>query len=515
MGKQPLVLMILDGWGIREACADNAISSAQPDNFYNLQQSYPHVALQCSGQEVGLPAGLMGNSEVGHLNIGAGRIVWQEISRITNAVEVGTFFNNPVLLQAADFARQHGGAVHLMGLLSDGGVHSDMGHIFALLRFCKEQKLSKVFIHAYLDGRDVGPKSALSYIECLQNYMDDLALGEFATVGGRYYAMDRDKHWDRVELAWRAMVLGEGTPATSARAAVAMAYDAHLSDEFILPAIIVDETGYPHGLVRDGDSVIFFNFRTDRAREISHAFTDQEFEHFERQRLPQVYFACMTDYDITLQAEVVFPQQNLEQTLGEVIAQAGLKQLRMAETEKYAHVTFFLNGGVEEPNPGEERILIPSPAVATYDLQPEMSAPELTARLLQEIQRDYYDVIIVNYANPDMVGHTGVLDAAVQAVKTVDVCLKQVVDAILERQGVIIITSDHGNCEQMKDEKTGEAFTAHTCNPIDFMVIGVGPDIQGLRDNGSLQDIAPTMLEILNITQPEQMTGQSLIIRKQ
>ncbi|MDO4540481.1 MAG: 2,3-bisphosphoglycerate-independent phosphoglycerate mutase [Syntrophomonadaceae bacterium] len=503
--------MILDGWGVRAACADNAICNAPSRNFDRLLENYPHTLLHCCGREVGLPDGQMGNSEVGHLNIGAGRIVWQEITRISNAIADGSFFSNPTLLQAADYARQHGGAVHLMGLLSDGGVHSEMEHLFALLRFCRQQGIKSVYIHAYLDGRDVAPKSALTYIKQLQDYMQALGLGEIATLGGRYYGMDRDKHWERVEPAWRAMVLGEGPQAIGAAQAVQAAYEAGLTDEFMPHTVLTDAGGSPVATIKDHDSVIFFNFRADRARQISHVFTDSEFVGFERPGFPQIYYACMTEYDVTLQADTVFPAQNLNNTLGEVLSRAGIRQLRMAETEKYAHVTFFFNGGVEAPNPGEDRILIPSPAVSTYDLQPEMSAPELTQRLLTELQKDYYDVVVINFANPDMVGHTGVYEAAVRAVVTVDQCLQRIVDAVLARQGTVLITADHGNCEQMRDSESGGPFTAHTCNPVPLVLVGERHQGKDLRSGGSLRDIAPTMLKLLDLPQPFEMTGESLV----
>ncbi len=504
--------MILDGWGTRHACADNAISQANPVNFYSLQATYPHTLLNCSGRDVGLPHDLMGNSEVGHLNIGSGRIVYQEISRISNAIEDGSFFTNAEILQAIEFARRHQGAVHLMGLLSDGGVHSHNEHIYALLDLCKSQEMNRVYLHCFLDGRDVGPKTGAGFIAELQQKLNNLGLGQIATVGGRYYGMDRDKHWDRIERAYLAMVKAEGHKAANAFAAVENSYNDRVFDEFMEPTVIIDANGQAVGPVRDGDSIIFFNFRADRARQISRAFVDEEMPYFERGPKPQVHFLCMTQYDATIQAPVAFPPQNLNNTLGEILAQHNLRQLRIAETEKYAHVTFFFNGGVEKPNPGEDRVLIPSPAVATYNLKPEMSAVEVTDRVIEELQRDYYDVVIMNYANPDMVGHTGVLEAAVKAVQTVDRCLRRVVDQALALQGTILVTADHGNCEMMVCPKTGNPFTAHTTEKVPFIVVGEPFVGKSLREEGSLRDIAPTMLSLLGLKVPPEMTGQSLII---
>lgn len=513
MNKKPLLLMILDGWGERADADDNAISRAHPEHFYDLRSQYPHTSLKCSGLDVGLPPGLMGNSEVGHLNIGSGRVVYQEITRISKSIEDGSFFTNPEFLAALQDARIHKGAVHLMGLLSDGGVHSTMEHIYALLDLCRRREMKQVFVHAFLDGRDVGPKSAMKYIEALETRMKNLGLGRIATVQGRFYAMDRDNRWDRIERAYRAMVLGEGNKAPGALAAVQNSYEMRVTDEFMEPAVIVDAQGQPLGPVRDGDSVIFFNFRADRARQISRVFVDEKMEHFDRPVWPRVHYVCMTQYDHTIQAPVAFPPQNLSNTLGEVLAAHDLKQLRIAETEKYAHVTFFFNGGVEEPNPGEDRILIPSPKVATYNMKPEMSAYEVTDRVIEEIKRDIYDVIIMNYANPDMVGHTGILEAAVQAVKTVDQCLQQVVEAVLQKGGGLIITADHGNCERMVDPDTGAPLTAHTTDDVPFILVDGEYKGRRLRENAALCDIAPTMLEILNIPAPAEMTGKSIIMQ--
>ncbi|HWP95390.1 MAG TPA: 2,3-bisphosphoglycerate-independent phosphoglycerate mutase [Syntrophomonadaceae bacterium] len=512
MSKKPLLLMILDGWGVRPEAADNAISQAHPGYFLALQEEYPHTQLKCSGLNVGLPAGLMGNSEVGHLNIGSGRIVYQEITRISQAIEDGSFYSNPPFLAALKDARDHKGAVHLMGLLSDGGVHSTMEHIYALLELCRRQDVPEVFVHAFLDGRDVGPKSAMEYVQALESRMRDLGLGRIATVQGRFYAMDRDNRWDRIELAYQAMVLGEGKKAPNALAAIENSYEMRVTDEFMEPAVIIDGSGQPLGRIQDGDSVIFYNFRSDRARQISRVFVDKKMDHFPRPIWPKVHYVCMTQYDHTIQAPVAFPPQNLQNTLGEVLAEQGLKQLRIAETEKYAHVTFFFNGGVEEPNPGEDRILIPSPKVATYNLKPEMSVYDVTNRVLEEIERDIYDVIILNFANADMVGHTGILEAAVQAVKAVDECLHQVVDAILQKDGDVIITADHGNCETMLDPVHECPFTAHTTDDVPFILVAREYKGRQLRDNAALCDIAPTMLKILNIPAPPEMTGKNIII---
>ena len=502
--------MILDGWGQRENQQDNAICMAHPRNFYDLWDAYPHTLLECSGNAVGLPRGQMGNSEVGHLNIGAGRIVFQEITRITQAIEDRSFFANPAFLKAMDHARRHNGTVHLMGLISDGGVHSELTHLFALLELCKEQNVNSVFVHAFLDGRDVAPQSAMQYINLLENFMHQLGIGRIASIGGRFYGMDRDNRWERIEKAYQSIVLGEGPQAAKAQAAIERSYEARISDEFMEPVVIVDGQGQPIGRIRDGDSVIFFNFRADRARQISHSLLDKAMDKFERKIVPAIHYVCMTQYDAGLDAPVAFPPQNLDNTLGEVLSAAGLAQLRIAETEKYAHVTFFFNGGVEQANPGEDRILIPSPKVATYNLQPEMSAYEVTRRVLEEIDRDFYDVVIMNYANPDMVGHTGVLEAAVKAVTTIDDCLIQVVNKVREKKGKTIITADHGNCEMMTDAANGCPFTAHTTNQIPCILIDDRLKGRELRE-GSLRDIAPTMLDLMGLPVPAEMTGSTLL----
>ena len=510
MAIKPVVLMILDGWGLREACPDNAITLANPGNFYRLQDEYPSTSLRCSGLDVGLPRGQMGNSEVGHLNIGSGRIVFQEITRISSAIEDGSFFINPELNAAIDYALKNKGALHLMGLLSDGGVHSHMEHLYALLELCRQKGIREVYVHAFLDGRDVSPKSAGEFVTDLEKKMQELGRGKIASLAGRYYPMDRDRHWDRVEKAYNALVLGEGVKAPNAYAAIENSYQARVTDEFVEPVVIIDEAGEPVGKIKDGDGLIFFNFRADRARQITRAFVDPDLDTFERRISPRIYYVCMTQYDATIDAPVAFSPQNLGQTLGEVLAARGVRQLRIAETEKYAHVTFFFNGGEEEPNPGEERILIPSPDVPTYNLKPEMSAGEVTTRVLNEIERDYYDVIIMNYANPDMVGHTGILEAAVEAVKTVDECLSQVVDLVLDKGGCVLITADHGNCEMMVSPE-GSPFTAHTTDEVPFILVANQFKGRALRDNCSLRDIAPTILDLLDIPVPEEMTGECLV----
>jgi len=512
MPNKPVMLMILDGWGSRAACPDNAITQAQPINFFSLQGKYPHTFLECSGNEVGLPRGQMGNSEVGHLNIGAGRVVYQEITRISHAIEEGSFYTNREFLYALDFARDHNGKVHLMGLLSDGGVHSEINHLYALLKLCHDHQIEKVFIHGFLDGRDVAPKSALEYVNALELKMKEIGTGRIATLGGRFYGMDRDNRWERIEKAYNAIVMGDGPKAATAQAAITGSYEARVTDEFMEPVVLVDDNGMAVGKIEDGDSIIFFNFRADRARQISHTLVDKEMSNFNRRFVPNTHFVCMTQYDADLQAPAAYMPQNLNNTLGEFLSHKGIKQLRIAETEKYAHLTFFFNGGVEEANPGEDRILIPSPKVATYNLQPEMSAREITERTLAEINRDYYDVIIMNYANADMVGHTGVLPASIEAIKVLDECLIKVVNEVLRKEGIVMITADHGNAEMMVCPETGSPFTAHTTSKVPFILVSDQHKGQQLRDNGSLRDIAPTLLSLINIDIPEEMTGTPLTL---
>jgi len=510
MSNKPMVLMILDGWGCRESCKDNAISCANPEHFLALKNMYPYTCLECSGNEVGLPRGQMGNSEVGHLNIGAGRVVYQEITRISKAIEDGSFFRNEVFIAALEFARKHQGKVHLMGLLSDGGVHSELSHLYALLQLCRDHQVEKVFVHGFLDGRDVAPQSAMDYVNALELKMKEIGVGKIATLGGRFYGMDRDNRWERIEPAYNAIVMGEGIKAASAQAAITASYEARVTDEFVEPVVLVDIDGHAIAKIEDGDSIIFFNFRADRARQISHALVDQEMVKFNRRYWPAAHFVCMTQYDMDLAAPAAFMPQNLDNTLGEVLSCQGIKQLRIAETEKYAHLTFFFNGGVEDPNPGEDRILIPSPKVATYNLQPAMSAREITERTIAEINRDYYDVIIINFANADMVGHTGVLPAAIESIKVLDECLAQVVELVVQKEGVVMITADHGNAETMVCTETGCPLTAHTTNKVPFILVADSYKGQPLRESGSLRDIAPTMLSLLGIDIPAEMTGTPL-----
>ncbi|HOV82728.1 MAG TPA: 2,3-bisphosphoglycerate-independent phosphoglycerate mutase [Methanothrix sp.] len=502
---RPLAIIIMDGLGISRQEEGNAVAKAKKPNLQRFWSDYPTTTLGASGLAVGLPRGQMGNSEVGHLNIGGGRIVYQDYTRISLAVEEGRLAENPVLRRAMEVAA--GRKLHLIGLLSDGGVHSHNTHLYALLEMAARMGLKDVYVHAILDGRDVPPRSALGYIAELEEVFKKNGVGRIATISGRYYAMDRDKRWDRVEKAYRCLTDGVGLQAMTAAEAVQNGYNRGESDEFLQPTV-VDASG----LIEDGDSIIFYNFRPDRAREITRAFVDRSFSEFATKPL-RVHYACMTQYDATLDAPVAFAAQNLEETLGEVISRAGLLQLRIAETEKYAHVTYFFNGGKEEPNSGEDRVLIPSPKVATYDLQPEMSAYLVRDEVLARIGSGRYDLIVLNFANPDMVGHTGVLDAAVAAVEAVDGCVSAVVGEILRRGGAVLLTADHGNAEKMIDYSTGQPHTAHTTNPVPFTLIA-GGERPALRNDGILADIAPTALELLGLPQPKAMTGRSLIVKE-
>ncbi len=502
--KKPLVLMILDGYGINNSTVGNAIYSANTPNLDSLMAKYPNTQIQASGMDVGLPRGQMGNSEVGHTNIGAGRIVYQELTRITKTVEEGGLSAIPELQRAVANCKEHDSALHLMGLLSDGGVHSHIQHLFGLLAMAKEQGLSKVYVHCFMDGRDVPPSSGKDYVEQLVAELNKLGVGKIATISGRYYAMDRDNRWERVVKAYDAMVNGIGVMEADPVKAMADSYANGVTDEFVVP-VVVDKDGS----IKENDSVIFFNFRPDRAREITRTLVDETFSGFERAKgfFPLCY-TCMTQYDATMpNVQVAFHPQSLEDTFGEYISNKGLKQLRIAETEKYAHVTFFFNGGVEKVYPGEDRCLINSPKVATYDLQPEMSAYEVTDALEERL--DKYDVIIINYANCDMVGHTGVFEAAVKAVEAVDSCVGRIVNKALELGGAVLLTADHGNADQMLAEDNSP-FTAHTTNPVPLLAIGLG-DVK-LREGGRLADLAPTMLSVLGLEKPAAMSGESLII---
>ncbi len=501
----------MDGWADGPAFPGNAISQAKTPNFDTFLQAYPHTDLGASGTDVGLPAGQMGNSEVGHLNIGAGRVVYQDLTRITKAIKDGSFFDNPVLKQAMAEGAKEGRRLHLMGLLSDGGVHSHEKHLYALVEMAKRSGVTSVYIHAFLDGRDVPPDSGLGYIEKLENKLKEIGLGRVATVSGRYYAMDRDRRWERTKLAWDAIVEGRGETAAAAAEAVRDSYDAGTYDEFVKPTVVVDDLfdeGRP--LVRDNDAAIFFNFRPDRGRQLTRAFVMSDFDGFDRGPAPPMtYFATMTEYDATFPGPIAFPTAEIKNTLAEVLSAHHMKQLHIAETEKYAHVTFFFNGGIEAAEPYEDRILVPSPKVATYDLKPEMSAREVTDKVIREIDKDKYDVIIMNYANADMVGHTAVKNAVIKAVETVDECLGRVVAAIEARGGVTMITADHGNADEIAEPGTGSPVTAHTNNPVPFILISARSYC--LRDGGILADIAPTILAMLGLKQPAEMTGKSLI----
>lgn len=502
---KPTMLLIMDGYGVSGQQAGNAIAAANKPNLDRIFATYPHTTIGASGLQVGLPEGQMGNSEVGHLNIGAGRIVYQELTKITKSVKDGDFFENPVLNEAMDHALSKSSSLHLLGLLSDGGVHSHIDHLLALIGMAARKGLEKVFVHGFLDGRDVPPRCAVQYVIQCEETMKQIGVGSIATISGRYYSMDRDNRWERVALAYQAMTSGIGEYADSAVAAVENAYGRGENDEFVKPTIVNSD-----GMIQDGDAVIMFNFRPDRAREITRTFVDPEFSGFQREKMPQdIYYACMTQYDKTMpNVHVAYLPQNLKNTFGQYIAELGLKQLRIAETEKYAHVTFFFNGGVEAPNPGEDRILVDSPKVATYDLQPEMSAYGVTDRVLEQIAGDRYDVIILNFANPDMVGHTGIMEAAVAAIETIDSCVGKITDAVLAKGGQILLTADHGNAEAMLDEK-GAVQTAHSTNPVPLVFISNEP--RELAEGGILADLAPTLLTMMDLPIPPEMTGKSLL----
>lgn len=506
----PLALIILDGFGLRDEQYGNAVAQAKKPNFDRYWNQYPHTTLKASGLAVGLPEGQMGNSEVGHLNIGAGRIVYQELTRVSKEIEEGKFFENETFLETTRYVKEkEGRSLHLYGLLSDGGVHSHIDHLFALLELCKREEVKRVFLHAFLDGRDVAPESAIDYMEKTLAKMKELGVGKIATVQGRYYAMDRDKRWERTEKAYRAMVYGDAPHYTDPIKAVKESYEKSISDEFVMPVVIVDEKDQPVGLVKSEDAVIFFNFRPDRAIQISQAFTNEDFRGFDRgENYPRnLHYVCLTKFSESIDGYVAYKPTNLDNTMGEVISQQGLTQLRIAETEKYPHVTFFFSGGREQEFPGEKRVLIPSPKVATYDLKPEMSAYEVAAACVKEIEEEHPDVIILNFANPDMVGHSGKLEPTIKAVEAVDECLGKVVESVLAQGGIAVIIADHGNADIMMDEE-GRPVTSHTLSPVPCIVTKKGIE---LREDGILADVSPTMLTLLSIAQPPEMTGKTLI----
>ena len=508
MDKKTTMLMILDGFGVNENSEGNAVKLAKIPNINEIMKQYPNTIIHTSGLDVGLPEGQMGNSEVGHTNIGAGRIVYQELTRITKSIEDGDFFSNQELVSAIENCKKNNSKLHVLGLLSDGGVHSHMRHLFAILELAKRKDFEEVYVHCFLDGRDTPPASADGYIAELEEKMKEKGVGKIATISGRFYAMDRDKRWERVKEAYDALVNGEGHRFASATSAIENSYQKEIFDEFVKPSVIC-KNDEPVATIGENDSVIFFNFRPDRAREITRTIVDPDFDGFERKYF-KTYFVTFTNYDETLlpYVHIAFKKEEIKNTLGEYISKLGLTQLRIAETEKYAHVTFFFNGGEEKQYEGEDRILIPSPKVETYDMKPEMSAGEVTDKVVDAINSKKYDVIILNYANPDMVGHTGSLEATIKALEFLDGCVKRVVDAIENNDGTLLITADHGNAEQMIDYKTGELHTAHTTNPVPLVLIG-REDVK-LKE-GRLADLAPTMLDLMNLAKPAEMTGESLI----
>ena len=509
MSKSPVALIILDGFALRDERMGNAVAQAKKPNFDKYWNKYPHTTLVASGEAVGLPEGQMGNSEVGHLNIGAGRIVYQSLTRVNVAIREGSFEKNATFVNAMNHVKETGKNLHLFGLLSDGGVHSHIDHMFALLRLAKEEGVKNVYIHGILDGRDVGQKTAEKYIKETQEKIKEYGIGEFATISGRYYSMDRDKRWDRVEKSYRAMAYGEGPSYSNPLDVVEDNYRNGIFDEFVLPSVITKENGEPVATIQDEDAVIFYNFRPDRAIQISNTFTNEDFRSFDRgENHPKnLYFVCLTHFSETVNGYVAFKPTNLDNTLGEVLSQNGLTQLRIAETEKYPHVTFFMSGGREAEFPGEKRILINSPKVATYDLKPEMSAYEVTDALLKEIEADNFDAIILNFANPDMVGHSGMLEPTIKAIETVDECLGKIITLIEEKGGKAIITADHGNSDEVVT-LDGKPMTAHTTNPVPVIVTQKGAE---LRTDGILGDLAPTMLDLLGLDKPAEMTGTSII----
>ena len=512
MSKKPTVLMILDGYGLNDEVKGNAVKQANTPVMDSLMDEYPFVKGNASGLFVGLPDGQMGNSEVGHLNMGAGRIVYQDLTKITKSINDGDFFENKALLSACENVKKNDSALHLMGLVSDGGVHSHIEHIYGILELAKRQGIDKVFVHCFLDGRDTPPASGKGYVEQLVAKMEEIGVGQVASVSGRYYAMDRDNRWERVEKAYNALVNGVGETAPSGPEGIQASYDKDVTDEFVLPTVIM-KNGAPVATVKNNDSIIFFNFRPDRAREITRTFCDDEFSGFDRGERIQTTYVCFTEYDVTIaNKQVAFVKEEITNTFGEFLASKGLRQARIAETEKYAHVTFFFNGGIEEPNANEDRILVKSPKVATYDLKPEMSAYEVCDKLTAAIESNNYDVIIINFANPDMVGHTGVEAAAIKAVEAVDECVGKAVEALKKVDGQMFICADHGNAEQLIDYETGAPFTAHTTNPVPFILINADPAYK-LREGGCLADIAPTLIELMGMEQPKEMKGTSLLVK--
>ncbi len=514
MSKRPTVLMILDGYGLNDNCEHNAVCEAKTPVMDQLMSQCPFVKGNASGLFVGLPDGQMGNSEVGHMNMGAGRVIYQELTKITKSIQDGDFFQVPEFLAAVENCKKKNSALHLFGLVSTGGVHSHITHIYGLLELAKRNGLKKVYVHCFLDGRDTPPESGKEFVAELEAKMAELGVGQVASVMGRFYAMDRDKRWDRVEKAYRVLTKAEGKSADSAVDGIQASYDDGKSDEFVEPFAVV-KNGTPTAVIQDGDSVIFFNFRPDRAREITHAFCDDSFDGFARDKKLDLVYVCFTDYDDTITNKLVaFKKESIANTFGQFLSDHGMRQVRIAETEKYAHVTFFFNGGVEEPYPGEDRILVPSPKdVATYDLKPQMSAYTVCDKLVEAIKSNVYDVVVINFANPDMVGHTGVESAAIKAIEVVDECVGRAVEAIKEVNGQMFICADHGNAEQLVDYATGEPWTAHTTNPVPFILVNADPSYR-LREGGALCDIAPTLIELMGMEQPKEMTGKSLLLKK-
>ena len=509
----PILLAILDGWGAGPLTESNAIHMAKTPNMDRWQNSYPSTTLLAHNGAVGLPEGQMGNSEVGHLNIGAGRIVYQDFTRINRAIETGNFFKNEILGNTFAKALKNNSGLHLMGLISDGGVHSHINHLFALLKMAASHGLTKVYIHAFMDGRDTAPSSGINYIRLLQNKLARIGTGRLASISGRFYAMDRDKRWKRIQVAWQALVDGQGTEASDPVQAVQDAYDRGETDEFIRPIILLDENSEPVATVKDNDIVLMFNFRADRVRELTHVFTDDSWQEFEINYKPKLSeYVTFTQYDKQFALPIAFPPVSMNHILAEEVSRHGLRQLRIAETEKYAHVTYFFNGGREKPFPLEDRILIPSPQeVATYDLKPEMSAYLVTDELLRQMESEPYSLIVLNFANGDMVGHSGIMKAAIKACETVDTCLGKIVEKFTAKGGIVLITSDHGNAETMCDPNSHCPMTAHSLNPVPFILLSVKHKNCTLRKDGSLPDIAPTILSLQNLTIPKEMTGKSLI----